>query len=264
MEKTIKPQEQLQGIGQLLVQKKLLKPEEALEYQAIAFKNQQTLLQYLVGKKLFCAQKLAQVIAKSYSLPLIALDSIDINAIPRTQINEHLIRRHHIVPLFIRANHLFFATDDPGKPFLLKEIQFHTELPVSIVVVESDKLDKLISKILSEKETQKLHIRASTAMTYLENHVKSEEMAPAIQFVNYCLQDAINKRASDIHFEPYEHKYRIRYRQDGLLFEAISPPLNLTSQIASRIKVMANLDISERRIPQDGHFKNENIQYSID
>lgn len=251
MEKTIKPQEQLQGIAQLLVQIKLITIEKAVEYQEIAFKKQQTLLQYLISEQLFCAQKLAQVIAEHYSVALFDLDSIDINSIPLTLINEHLIRRHHIVPLFIRANRLFFATDDPGKPFLLKEIQFHTELPVSIVVVESDKLSKLINKILSEKEKH----HTPTALTYLENYVKSEEIAPAIQFVNHCLQDAISKRASDIHFEPYEHKYRIRYRRDGLLFEAISPPLNLTNQITSRIKVMANLDISERRVPQDGHFK---------
>ncbi|MFW2571529.1 type IV-A pilus assembly ATPase PilB [Legionella sp. 29fVS95] len=251
MEKTIKPQEQLQGIIQLLVQNKLITTEKALEYQQIAFKNKQTLLQYLISEQLFCAQKLAQAIAEHYCVPFIDLDSIDINSISHTLINEHLIRRHHIVPLFIRCNRLLLATDDPGKPFLLKEIQFHAELPVSIVVVESDKLGKLINKILSEKEKH----TPPVGLTYLENYAEPEELAPAIQFVNHCLQDAISKRASDIHFEPYEHQYRIRYRRDGLLFEATSPPLNLTNQITSRIKVMANLDISERRVPQDGHFK---------
>lgn len=260
MEKIIKPQEQcLQGIAQLLVNENLLKAEKALEYQAIAFKNQQTLLQYLVTQGLFYAQKLAQVIAKNYALPLIDLDCIDINSIPSALINEHLIRRHRIVPLYIRANHLFFATDDPGKPFLLKEIQFHTELHVSAMVVETDKLSKFIEKILSKKNIKKTLTLGSTALTSIESHVDyaqlTEEEAPAIQFVNHCLQDAISKRASDIHFEPYENKYRIRYRQDGLLIEAIPPPANLRNQITSRIKVMAKLDISERRIPQDGHFK---------
>lgn len=262
--------ERLQGIAQLLVQEKLLDKNKALNYQQLAASAKTSFLHYLVSENILDSRKVAMAVANSYGLPIMDLDSINEDSLPINLVSEKLIRRHTLVPLFNRGKQIFVATEDPSIQSSLKEIQFHTGLYASPIVVESDKLHELIDKLLSAKENQGL-------ASYFEDKDKdfegleisseededkdadiasiSSEDAPVVKFVNRILVEAIKKGASDIHFEPFERDYRIRYRQDGLLNEVASPPVNLASRIAARIKVMSSLDISERRVPQDGRFK---------
>ncbi|MGQ3892261.1 type IV-A pilus assembly ATPase PilB [Legionella sp. CNM-4043-24] len=256
----------LQGIAQLMVHENLMDKAKALEYQALAQSNKQTLLQYLVENHVLDAERLALIIAHNFGVPLIDLDSIDPGSIPISLVNQKLIGRHSIVPLYSRGNHLFLATDDPSNQAALKEIQFHTGLNTSPIVVETNKLTRLIDKLMHEQESQGLsdYVEGSSDLEGLEISSEEEESdtasassddAPVVKFVNKILVDAIKRGVSDIHFEPYEREYRIRYRQDGILDEIAAPPVSLSSRITSRIKIMSNLDISERRVPQDGRFK---------
>ncbi|MGC1181912.1 type IV-A pilus assembly ATPase PilB, partial [Legionella sp.] len=156
---------------------------------------------------------------------------------------------------------LYVATDDPSKQASLKEIQFHTGLNTYPIVVETDKLTTLIDRLFTLKENQSLseYINEVTNFDDITNNEVTEydisKDAPIVKFVNKILLDAIKQRASDIHFEPFVKEYRIRYRQDSILHEVANPPISLSKRITARIKVMSNLDISERRVPQDGRFK---------
>ena len=261
-------QEHLQGIAQLLVQEKLLDKENVLNYQKVASSGKFSLLQYLVSNDILAASKIALAVAKNFGVPLLDLNSIDLESIPISLVSEKLIRRHNIVPLFNRGSQLYVAIDDPSKQASLKEIQFHTGLYANPLVVETDKLNELIDKLLHQKENQGLsdyfeeeqdleglEFSAEDDDKDAEASTLSSEDAPVVKFVNRILVDAIKKGVSDIHFEPYEREYRIRYRQDGLLHEVASPPVNLSARISARLKVMSSLDISERRTPQDGRFK---------
>lgn len=187
---------------------------------------------------------------------------IAVDTIPANLVNEKLIRRHCMIPLFSHGNNLYLATDDPSKQASLKEIQFHTGLNTHAIVVETDKLYLLIEQLLSAKESQGLAEYVDDANDLEGLEISSDDDqendtissvtddAPIVKFVNKILLDAIKKGASDIHFEPYEKDYRIRYRQDGILHEVATPPVSLSTRITARIKVMSNLDISERRVPQ--------------
>ena len=261
-------EEYLQVIAQLLVQENLIEKESAISYQKLANIGGVSLMQCLVTNNIISARIIALVISKHFGVPMLDLDSIDIDLVPITLVSEKLIRRHNVVPLFNRGTQLYLATDDPSKQSSLKEIQFHTGLYANPLVVETDKLNELIDKLLHQKEHQGLsdYFEESHDIEGIELSAEeddknnasasiSSEDAPVVKFVNRIIEDAIKKGVSDIHFEPYEREYRIRYRQDGLLNEIASPPVNLSNRIAARIKVMSSLDISERRTPQDGRFK---------
>jgi type IV pilus assembly protein PilB len=261
-------EQRLQGIGQLLVLEKLLEKSKAVEFYKAAAGEKISLIQYLVKNQILTAEQIALTAAQNFGVPMIDINCIEIESIPATLVNEKLIRRHAMVPLFSRGSNLYLATDDPSKQSSLKEIQFHTGLNTNAIVVETDKLFKLIEHLLSAKESQGLseYVDDSGDLEGLEISADDEEHdgeaatsvtddAPIVKFVNKILLEAIKQGASDIHFEPYEREYRIRYRQDGILHEVATPPASLSPRITARIKVMSNLDISERRIPQDGGFK---------
>jgi len=244
----------LQGIAHLLVQNNLLDKENAIFYQQTATNHKLGLLQYLVGNNIVSPDILATSIAQHFGVPMFDLDGIDIAAIPSALVHETLIQRHRVVPLFHQGNQLHVAMDDPSQHEALKEIQFHTGLHVVPLVVETHKLTRLINQLLHHNENQGLaDLIAESDPDNLAD--KSYDDQPVVRFVKRIILDAIEQKASDIHFEPYEQEYRIRYRQDGLLITVASPPLTLSARIAARIKVMSNLDISERRIPQDGRFR---------
>lgn len=260
-------EQRLQGIGQLLAQEKLLDKQKAIEYYKLASADKSTLIQYLVKNKIISAEKIAQVAADNFGVPMMDINCIDIDSIPSYLVNEKLIKRHSMIPIFTRGNNLYLATDDPSKYASLKEIQFHTGLNTNAIVVETDKLNNLIEHLLTAKESQGLSDYVGDAIELegleisaeeeqdLETPTAASEDAPIVKFVNKILLEAIKKGASDIHFEPYDRDYRIRYRQDGILHEVATPPVSLSGRITARIKVMSNLDISERRVPQDGGFK---------
>ena len=261
-------EQRLQGIGQLLVLEKLLEKAKAVEYYKLAAEEKITFLQYIVKNNILSAQQIALTAAQSFGVPMMDIDCVESENIPINLVNEKLIRRHIMIPLFNRGNNLYLATDDPSKQASLKEIQFHTGLTTNAIVVETDKLNLFIDKLLSAKENQGLtdygedsgdleglEISAEDEDHEAEMQTSVTDDAPIVKFVNKVLIEAIKQGASDIHFEPYEREYRIRYRQDGILHEVATPPASLSSRITARIKVMSNLDISERRIPQDGGFK---------
>jgi type IV pilus assembly protein PilB len=257
----------LQGIGQLLVIEKLLEKDKAIELYKLAAAEKISLVQYLVKNKILSAEQIALTAAQNFGVPMIDLSCIEIDTMPATLVNEKLIRRHSMVPLFSHGNNVYLATDDPSKQASLKEIQFHTGLNTHSIVVETDKLTLLIEQLLTAKDSQGLseYVDDSNDLEGFEISADDEQEnetassvsddAPIVKFVNKILLEAIKKGASDIHFEPYEKDYRIRYRQDGILHEVATPPVSLSTRITARIKVMSNLDISERRVPQDGGFK---------
>ncbi|MCW8443596.1 type IV-A pilus assembly ATPase PilB [Fluoribacter gormanii] len=258
----------LYGIGQLFVLEKLLDKPQAIEFCKNAAAEKISLVQYLVKNNILSATQIALTAAHNFGAPMLDLDCIDIDSIPTNLVNEKLIRRHSMVPLFCRGNNLYLATEDPSKQVSLKEIQFHTGLNIHAIIVEADKLSALIDHLLTVKETEGLSEFVGDTAEFdgiIINEEEEErdstiitsitEDAPIVKFVNKILLDAIKQGASDIHFEPYEKEYRIRYRQDGILHEIATPPGTLATRITARIKIMSNLDISERRIPQDGGFK---------
>lgn len=261
-------EQRLSGIGQLLVLDNLLEKDKALEYCKLALAEKISLIQYLVINNILSSETIALTAARNFGVPMIDLNCIDIQNIPQTLVNEKLIRRHEMIPLLTRGTNLFLATDDPSKQASLKEIQFHTGLNTHAIVVETDKLMQLIEQLIISKESQGLSEYVDDSNEFDGFEINSDEDepetsgsssvtddAPIVKFVNKILLEAIKKGASDIHFEPYEKEYRIRYRQDGILHEVAAPPVSLSSRITARIKVMSSLDISERRVPQDGGFK---------
>ena len=244
----------LHGIALFLTKSKLLSQEKVLFYFKDAFETNQTLLCYLVSHNLLCSKTVALKLSQQFELPIFDLNSIAIESIPAAFFNKTLIQRHHMVPLFTRGNQLYVATNDPFHHDALKEIQFHTGYPVTPLLVETLQLIQFIETLLKQKENQDLIIY-STASDDEAITTVSNELDPIVKFVERILLDAIKQNVSDIHFEPYEQDYQIRYRQDGLLTTIATPPINLANRITSRIKIIANLDISERRVPQDGRFK---------
>jgi type IV pilus assembly protein PilB len=199
-----------------------------------------------------------------FGIPLLDLNAFDISYIPVKSVSEKLIHHHQVLPVFKRGNRLYLAMADPSNQSVLDEIKFHTGLTTYSIAVESEKLTNLIADYLAmafnNSELNDLDIISSTETPNDEAARESEreserDDAPIVSFVRHVLLDAIKKGASDIHFEPYEQTYRVRYRQDGMLYPIAAPPLNVGGRIASRIKVMSQLDIAERRVPQDGRFK---------
>ena len=261
-------EERLQGIAHLLVQACILSEKQILKYQPIAAATEQSLLQYLVVNGIIAASQSAPAIAKMFGLPLLDLDCMDLTSLPLELLNEGLLAKYALIPLFRRGAQLYLATDDPSQQSSLKDIQFHTGLYIHPVVVETDKLLIIIDGLRQKKEHQglfdyfeksqpsiKFKINAEeNNETYASLNISSND-SPVVKFIHRILMDAINKGVSDIHFEPYDAIYRIRYRQDGLLKVIATPPSGLSARIASRLKIMSALDNSERRLPQDGCFK---------
>lgn len=260
-------EEKLQGISQSLVMSKTLTKEEALKHVSEAKSKQLTFAQYLIENKIVSAIEIAMLVSRDFGVPVVNIDLIERDPVTEKLISEKLVKRHNVVPLFKRGDSLFVALEDPSTQTSLKEIQFHTGLNTYGIVVESDKLHRHIDSLLNEKENAALgdYLDDSNELDGLEISSDDDELeedsgqssddAPIVRFVHKILLDAVKQGSSDLHFEPYEKRYRIRFRTDGILLEVASPPINLSTRITARIKVMSNLDISERRVPQDGRFK---------
>ncbi|WP_242602340.1 type IV-A pilus assembly ATPase PilB [Legionella rowbothamii] len=255
--------------GQQFALEQFLGKAKTAIYYKQASTEKMSLAQYLIKNDILSATNIAQASAKSFGVPLLDLDSIEISTLPLSLVDEKLMLRHAMAPLFCRGTHLYLAAEDPSNHNGLKEIQFHTGLNTHAIAVEANKLTALFAHLLSLKHHQELStydtpIQHDDQYEFTINPIDSDD-APIVKFVNQILFKAIQQGASDIHFEPFEKEYRIRYRHDGILHEVASPPVNLSTRITSRIKVMAKLDISERRIPQDGSFKiNQPTKHPID
>ncbi len=255
------------SLANRLIEDGLLAENIAREAIAQSVSMRVPFITFLVQQKLVNPTQLASAVAHDFGLPLLDLDTFDAELIPSKLVSEKLIRKHHVLPLLQKGKLLHLAAADPTDQNALDEIKFHTGLNTRCVVVEEDKLSILIDHILTAQETAALGDLSDTALDELaissededDTNVKptgsESEDAPIVRYVHKIVLDAIKRGASDIHFEPYEKSFRIRFRADGILYEIASPPANLATRITARIKIMAQLDISERRIPQDGRFK---------
>ena len=255
----------LTGLARRIVADGLLSEEAAIEANQAATKAGQSLISHLVEKKRVDARTLAHLASEEFGAPLMDLSVMDLSQAPVQDVEEKLLRRHHAVPLFKRGKRLFLGLADPTNLQAQDEIKFHTGCMVEPVVVEDDKLlialDKAFESMddaLGELDDDALDLEVGSDEEESDSGAvtaSDTEDAPVVRFVNKILLDAIKQGASDIHFEPYEKFYRVRYRQDGMLREVAKPPVNLATKLAARLKVMSRLDISERRIPQDGRIK---------
>lgn len=254
----------LSGLAERLVENGLIDCQSAQKALAESEADQNSFVAHVVEKKLLQAHDIAHIAYQDYGLPLLDLSQYDKELIPLELVNEKLITKHHALPLFRRNHHLFVAISDPNNVLALTEIKFQTGLQTKAVLVEEDKLEKFIENVLSAQAGAALGDLSDSSLDNLDissdDDDNTEESsdgddAPIVRFVHKILLDAINKGASDIHFEPYEKIFRVRYRIDGVLHENATPPVKLANRIVSRLKVMSRLDISERRIPQDGRFK---------
>lgn len=208
---------------------------------------------------------LAEMVSEEFGEPLFDLDAFDPDLFPKEQVDNALFIKHRVVPLVHRGNVLYVAIADPTNIEALDAIRFNSNLNIEPVIVEFDKLEKTLNKYFVVEENFDfgdddfdVDVMAgdeSPNNTEDDDPASSEEEAPIVKYVNKLLVDAIRMGASDLHFEPYEKTYRVRYRVDGVLRQITNPPLQLANRLASRLKVMSQMDISEKRIPQDGRIK---------
>ncbi|MCU4674349.1 type IV-A pilus assembly ATPase PilB [Catenovulum sp. 2E275] len=222
--------------------------------------------QQFIAKKVWLTEKaLVTKIARFYQAPCFDLSYLDLDIIPDSILKEKLSEKHQVLPLFLRGRTLFLATVNPIAMSAAEDFQFSTGFNVEYICVEATKLQKAIERkyegdeahlSLSDFDDSELaNIEVSEINEDENNDLPDQDDAPIVVYINKILLDAIKRGASDLHFEPYEHSYRIRFRIDGLLHEIASPPVNLSTRLAARLKVMSRLDIAEKRKPQDGRIK---------
>lgn len=256
----------LSGLARKLVLDGILDEAAAAQAHQSSLKAKKPFVNYLVENKLAPANKIALSAAKEFGVPLLDISAIDIDPEITKLVKENLIKKHHALPIFQRGKRMFIAVSDPTNLMALDEIKFAIGMGTEAVLVEEDKLQKAIDKALEAADTSfemddedledldDLDI-AGEQPTEASMDESDVDDAPVVRFVHKCMLDAIKKGASDVHFEPYEKVYRVRFRIDGVLQEMSKPPLALSQKIAARIKVMSRLDVSERRVPQDGRIK---------
>ena len=255
----------LTGIARKLVMENHLDEATAMEAVEAANKESVQLTTYLVQKNIVPAQVIAMISSQEFGLPIFDLSVMDTELAAFAMIEEKLITKLNAVPLFKRGNKLFVAISSPTNTQALDEFKFATGMSTEAVLVMEDQLAEFIEKAASAMDTgmddmldddlEDLDIGADEDDDDAAPTAADAEDAPVVKYVNKILLDAINKGASDIHFEPYEKRYRIRYRIDGILNEVASPPVSISTKLTARVKVMSRMDISERRVPQDGRIK---------
>ncbi|PAU63032.1 type IV-A pilus assembly ATPase PilB [Pseudomonas sp. PICF141] len=255
----------LSGLAKQLVLAELITDQSAQQAYQQAQRNRISLVSYLVQNKLLKSWQVAEVASEHFGMALLDLNCLDKDTQPRGLVSEKLIRQHHALPLWRRGNKLFVGISDPSNHQAINDIQFSTGLSTEAILVEEDKLSDAIEKFFDNHSTG-LEDMADVDLDGLDIESVDEQKqdvlvgqdaddAPVVRFVHKMLLDAIKSGSSDLHFEPYERIYRVRMRTDGMLREVARPPTQLANRIASRLKVMASLDISERRKPQDGRIK---------
>ncbi len=256
------------GLAQRLVQDGLV-DETAMQDAIAKSKERRTsLVTHLVTTNLATARDIAISAANEFGVPLLDLESVVPDGEAVRSVSEKLLQKHRCLPLMKRGKRLFLAVADPTNLHALDEIRFQTSMSIEFVVVEDDKLQAAVTRAIDQAEAvmpnlsdedvdlENLEVTGGDDDPNADPLARDDvEDAPIVRFVNKILLDAIKKGASDIHFEPYEKIFRIRTRQDGVLKEVALPPVQLAVKIVARLKVMARLDIAERRVPQDGRIK---------
>jgi len=255
----------LSGLAKQLVLAELLTDQSAQQAYQQAQRSRISLISYLVQNKLVKSRQVAEIASEHFGMALLDLNCLDKESQPKGLISEKLIRQHHALPLWRRGNKLFVGVSDPTNQQAINDIQFSTGLNTEAILVEDDKLSDAIEKFFDNQGTG-LEDMADVDLDGVDIESiddnrqdaiagQDADDAPVVRFVHKMLLDAIKSGSSDLHFEPYEKTYRVRMRTDGILREVAKPPIHLASRIAARLKVMASLDISERRRPQDGRIK---------
>ncbi len=245
----------------LLVEKNLLSLECAYQYQREAQTHAYRLLPYLISQAHLCPKLVSQLLAERFGFPWIDLEHYDLKHVPKLLNTSTLLRQHHVLPIQYQDQQISLAVDDPNHPIALKEIQFLTQCPILLHIASSTKLNAMIDELLRDTDQQGLtHYLKTQLPSNQALSLTPEQMAdphdekPIVSFVQRLLQQAITRGATDLHFEPYADYYRIRYRLDGKLYELARPASILAPRLASYLKIMADLNIAERRLPQDGRF----------
>ena len=255
----------LTGLAARLVRDQLLTPAEAERLNAESLTNKVSFVTRLVESKKLDALTVAKTASEEFGIPLLDINAFDNETFPIKLVDAKLIRRHRVLPIFKRGNRLFVAVADPTNLAALDEIKFNTGLLPEPLLVEEGKLGNIIDRNLTQQDGSLADMAASEGLENIDVSGDTEPTTeaaesdindkPIVRFVNKILLDAINRGASDIHIEPYERIYRVRFRTDGVLQEVAQPPIALAARIAARVKILARLDISERRVPQDGRMK---------
>jgi type IV pilus assembly protein PilB len=253
------------ALGRALVQNGRLQQADANAIQEEARKTSVPFIQALVLSRKLSAKEVSQFAAETFGYPLLDLNAVDVDQLPLNLIDSKIVQNHRVVALGKRGNRVFVGMSDPSNEQVLQEVKFATGLNMEPVVVEDDKLTNIVKK-LTDSSAKAIDIATEdvdlSGIEVTDGEQQQEvagadeiDDAPVVKYVHKILLDAINGGASDIHFEPYEKFYRIRYRTDGILYDVAQPPLAIKEKIASRIKVISRMDISEKRVPQDGRMK---------
>ncbi|MEE4277043.1 MAG: type IV-A pilus assembly ATPase PilB [Halieaceae bacterium] len=268
------------GLTGRLVIEGLLDAEQASKAQAAAADERIPLVRYLVDQVKIDSRRLVKIASQEFGAPRFDLDSFDQQFLPEGVVEPDLVTKHHALPLFSRGKRLFIAVSDPTNLAALDEIKFHTGMSTEAILVDENSLQAAINKwtdaqddigggldSLESGELDDIDVGAVEEEQGQDDDSGVDE-TPIVRFVNKVLVDAIKQGASDIHFEPYEKDYRVRFRTDGVLQEVVRPPRNLAPRLSARLKVMSQMDISERRLPQDGRIqmklsKNRAIDFRV-
>ena len=254
----------LTGLARRFVEDGLLDEDVAKDAFLQASNNRIPLITYLTQNDLADSRRLAFSAAMEFGVSVLDLDAFAPEMLPEKTVDEKLIRKHNALPLYKRGNRLFVAISDPTNLQALDEIKFNTGLSTDSILVDDAKLRAAIDKYLESHDSTMGDLEdADLEGVETEGGDQDDEKAvtaevddaPIVKYVNKMLLDAIRGGASDVHFEPYEKSYRVRYRTDGILKEISRPSIKLAPKISARVKIMAQLDISERRVPQDGRIK---------
>lgn len=264
------------GLARQVVEAGLLEEQKVQDAVQQAKRNQTPLVTWLVQNKLVKSRTLMEIAADQFGVAYFDLAAVNPEVFPKELVTEKLARQHRALPLYKRANKLYIAISDPGNHQAVTDIQFSSGMTVEPLLVEDDKLGQAIDKLyesatggldgMDDVELDGLDLESTEAKGPAQNDEADE--TPVVRFVNKMLLDAIKGGSSDLHFEPYEKMYRVRFRTDGVLHEVAKPPIQLRDRISARLKVMASMDISERRKPQDGRIKlkvsaNKSIDFRV-
>jgi len=265
MNTELKVSNHLHGFARRLVADGLMDEQAAMEAVDYAGQKGSTILAWMIKNNGVDPEVLAAAASVEYGVPLINVAAFDLTMAPISLVDDRLIQKHRALPLYLRGNSLFIGLSDPTDHEVIDEISFSSGFHVEPILVASDQLDAAIDRALEAVEPEfddfedegleDIGFQLEADQEANNESDPAVDETPVVRFINKVLLDAIRKGASDIHFEPYENSYRIRYRLDGVLNSVASPPVQMARRLSSRLKVMSGLDIAEKRVPQDGRIK---------
>lgn len=258
--------QQISSVASSFIKANALDRDTALRLQQEATTAKLSFVTHVVKSRALPATLVAQLLAEQAGIPQFDINSLNVSVLNAALVKKELINEHRILPLWVRGKNIVVAVSDPTNQNAINSIKFATSMAVDMVVCEDDKLNNIIDKFLAGDETSLKDLTGDQDINFEVEEEDSEKKAeeeetddsadsPVVKFVNKMLYDAIGLGASDLHFEPYEKFYRVRFRVDGVLKEMARPPRAYIEKMAARIKVMSRLDVSEKRVPQDGRTK---------